>query len=79
MHTFLLEKLKEPNHLEAKDQMGLYYIVTCLLKTGRRPLHGNGSVNTFPRQPNHVTAATDTHTTIGELLKAVFSVLLWIQ
>jgi hypothetical protein len=40
----------------------------------RRPLLGSGSVNKFPRQPNYVTAATDTHATIEELLEAVFSV-----
>jgi hypothetical protein len=37
------------------------------------PSLGNGSVNTFPRQPNHVTAARDTHATIDELLETVFS------
>jgi hypothetical protein len=34
----------------------------------RRSLLDNGSVNTFPRQPNPVTAATDTHATTEELL-----------
>jgi hypothetical protein len=36
----------------------------------RRSL-GNGSVNMFPRQPNHVIAAADKHATIKELLEAV--------
>jgi hypothetical protein len=39
----------------------------------RHPLLGNGSVNSFPWQPNHVTAATDTHATIEEVLETVFS------
>jgi hypothetical protein len=55
------------------------YIVTCLLKAGiagteKWPLLGNGSVNKFIPQPNHVTAATDTHSTIEELLEAEFSI-----
>jgi hypothetical protein len=32
----------------------------------------SGSVNTFPRQPTHVTAVKDMHGTIEELLEAVF-------
>jgi hypothetical protein len=39
-------------------------------------LLGSGSVNTFPRKPNHVTAATDTHATIEELLDAVFCAII---
>jgi hypothetical protein len=31
------------------------------------------STNMLPWQPNHVTAARDTHTIIGELLEVVFS------
>lgn len=31
-----------------------------------------GSVNSFPPKPNHVTAATDTHATIEEMLEVVF-------
>jgi hypothetical protein len=38
-------------------------------------LLGSGSVNTFPRKPNHVTAANYTHTTVEELLEAVFYVI----
>jgi hypothetical protein len=37
-----------------------------------RPFLGNGSANTFPLQPNHVTAARDAHAAIEELLEAVF-------
>jgi ribosome-interacting GTPase 1 len=37
-------------------------------------LVGNSSVNKFPQQSTHVNAVTDTHTTIEELLEAVFSV-----
>jgi hypothetical protein len=37
------------------------------------PLLANGSVNMFPWQPNHLTSAVDTHTTIEKLLEAVFS------
>jgi hypothetical protein len=40
----------------------------------RCPFLGSGSVNTFLRQPTHVTAATDTHATIEKLLEAVFFV-----
>jgi hypothetical protein len=41
----------------------------------RRPLQGNSSVNTLPRHPDHVTATTDSHATIGKLLsEAMFSV-----
>jgi hypothetical protein len=36
-------------------------------------LLGNDSVNTFPRQQSHVTAATDTNATTEELIEAVFS------
>jgi hypothetical protein len=32
----------------------------------------NGSVNTVPKEPDNVTAATDTHATIEELLEAMF-------
>jgi hypothetical protein len=37
-------------------------------------LIGNGSANMLPQQPDHVTAITNTHATIQELLEAVFSV-----
>jgi hypothetical protein len=40
----------------------------------RHPLLGNGSANTIPQQPNHMTTATDTHATTEKLLEAVFSV-----
>lgn len=56
------------------------YIVTCPLTarivepekipTARQWL----CINTFPQQPNHMTAAKDTHATVEGLLEAVFSV-----
>jgi hypothetical protein len=38
-----------------------------------RTKRGNNSVNTFLWQPAHMTAATDTHATIEELLEAVYT------
>jgi hypothetical protein len=40
----------------------------------RCPMLGNGSVNMFPWEATHVTAATDMHATKEELLEMVFSV-----
>jgi hypothetical protein len=49
-------------------------LIVRIAEHRRHPLQGSGSVNTFPRQPNHVAAATDTHAIIEELLQVVFSV-----
>jgi hypothetical protein len=48
-------------------------IVTCLLKPEllrqkRQPFLGNGSVNTFPWQSNHMTATIDTHAAQEEVV-----------
>lgn len=45
---------------------------TELRNQRRRPLLGNGSLNTFPGQPDHVTATTDTGNTRG-MFGTVFS------
>jgi hypothetical protein len=45
-----------------------------IVESGEMVVTMERPVNTFPQQPNQVTATTDTHATTEELLEAVFSV-----
>jgi hypothetical protein len=73
--------LQEKNSIFNINSLSVLYtfIAKCLLKAGIAELEQTAvdkqwPLNTFPRQPNHLTDPTDTHEAIEELLDAAFSV-----